>query len=148
MNYHRGTDRSQLQLLPPSIEDYVHPQAPVRVIDAFVDDLDLAKLEFTKATPAATGRPAYDPRDLLKLYLYGYLHRVRSSRRLEAEAARNLEVMWLLRQQRPDFKTIADFRKELQRRAARVQPAVPQIESLWRGAARHRRHEVQGAEQQ
>ncbi len=112
MNYRQGTDRNQIQLLPPSIEDYVHPQAPVRVIDAFVDDLDLAKLEFTKATPAPTGRPAYDPRDLLKLYLYGYLHRVRSSRRLEAEATRNLEVMWLLRQQRPDFKTIADFRKD------------------------------------
>ena len=112
MNYRQGTDRDQLQLLPPSIEDYVHPQAPVRVIDAFVDDLDLAKLEFTKATPALTGCPAYDPRDLLKLYLYGYLHRVRSSRRLEAEATRNLEVMWLLRQQCPDFKTMADFRKD------------------------------------
>ncbi len=112
MNYRQGSERTQIQLLPPSIEDYVHPQAPVRVIDAFVDDLDMAKLEFTKATPALTGRPAYDPRDLLKLYLYGYLHRVRSSRRLEAEATRNLEVMWLLRQQRPDFKTIADFRKD------------------------------------
>lgn len=112
MNYRQGTERNQIQLLPPSLEDYVHTQAPVRVIDAFVDDLDMAGLEFTKATPALTGRPAYDPRDLLKLYLYGYLHRVRSSRRLEAEATRNLEVMWLLRQQRPDFKTIADFRKD------------------------------------
>lgn len=112
MSYHRGTDRHQIELLPASIEQYVHDQAPVRVIDAFVDDLDLVVLKFTKATPASTGRPAYHPGDLLKLYLYGYLHRIRSSRRLEAECSRNLEVMWLLRQQRPDFKTIADFRKD------------------------------------
>jgi len=80
MNYRQGTDRNRIQLLPPSIEDYVHPQAPVRVIDVFVNDLDLAKPEFTKTSPALMGRPAYDPRGLLTLHLYGCLHRVRSSR--------------------------------------------------------------------
>ena len=112
MSYMEGVDRAQEHLLPPSVEDYVPAEAPVRFIDAFVDELDLAGLEFARARPAETGRPGYHPRDLLKLYLYGYLHRIRSSRRLEAEAARNLEVIWLLRSLRPDFKTIADFRKD------------------------------------
>jgi transposase len=111
MSYIEGVDRGQTQLLPPSVEDYVAAEAPVRFIDAFAASLDLAALGFAREQPAATGRPPYHPRDLLKLYLYGYLHRVRSSRRLEAEAARNLEVLWLLRTLRPDFKTIADFRK-------------------------------------
>ena len=84
---------------------------PVRFIDAFVDGLDLAVAGFERATPKATGRPGYDPADLLKLYIYGYLNRVRSSRRLEAESKRNLEVIWLLRRLSPDFKTIADFRR-------------------------------------
>ena len=84
---------------------------PVRFIDAFVDGLDLAAAGFERATPKATGRPGYDPADLLKLYIYGYLNRVRSSRRLEAESKRNLEVIWLLRRLSPDFKTIADFRR-------------------------------------
>jgi transposase len=112
MSYIAGLDRTQTQLLPASVEDYVPADAPVRFIDAFVDGLDFGQLEFGRARPAGTGRPGYHPRDLLKLYLYGYLHRVRSSRRLEAEAARNLEVIWLLRGLRPDFKTIADFRKD------------------------------------
>jgi len=112
MSYLQGVDRGQEHLLPPSVEDYVPANAPVRFIDAFVDKLDLAELKFARARPADTGRPGYHPRDLLKLYLYGYLQRVRSSRRLEAEAGRNLEVMWLLRGLRPDFKTIADFRKD------------------------------------
>ena len=85
---------------------------PIRFVDAFVLNLDLAELGFTRATPAATGRPAYDPVDLLKLYIYGYLNRVRSSRMLEREAQRNVEVMWLLSKLTPDFKTIADFRKD------------------------------------
>jgi transposase len=112
MSYQRGPDRSQVQLLPPCLDDYVAPNAPARFIDAYVEGLDFQGLGFTHAQPAATGRPAYHPADLLKLYLYGYLNRIRSSRRLEAEAGRNLELMWLLRGLRPDFKTIADFRKD------------------------------------
>ena len=112
MSYLRGPDRSQVQLLPPCLDDYVAPNAPARFIDAYVEGLDFAALGFTHAQPKATGRPPYHPADLLKLYLYGYLQRVRSSRRLEAEAARNLEVKWLLRGLTPDFKTLADFRKD------------------------------------
>jgi len=112
MSYLRGPDRSQTQLLPPCLDDYVAPNAPARFIDAYVEGLSFTDLGFTHAQPAATGRPPYHPADLLKLYLYGYLHRIRSSRRLEAEAARNLELIWLLRDLRPDFKTIADFRKD------------------------------------
>jgi transposase len=112
MDHIQGTERSQTHLLPPSVEEYVPAEAPVRAIDAFVDSLDLRALGFSKAETRATGRPPYHPGDLLKLYLYGYLHRIRSSRRLEAETVRNLEVMWLLRTLRPDFKTIAEFRKD------------------------------------
>jgi transposase len=112
MNFIRGCDRSQVQLLPAAVDDYVSANAAVRFMDAFVEKLDLADLGFEHAQPAETGRPPYNPRDLLKLYLYGYLHRIRSSRRLEAEARRNLEVIWLLRGLAPDFKTIADFRKD------------------------------------
>ena len=112
MSYVRGEDRGQAALLPAAIEDYVGAEAPVRVIDAFVDRLDVARLGFRRSLPAATGRPPYDPRDLLKLYVYGYLNEVRSSRRLERECSRNVEVMWLLRRLAPDFKTIADFRRD------------------------------------
>ncbi len=112
MDYIRGTDRSQTQLLPPSLEDYVPADCPARFIDAYVEGLDFQKLGFARSQPAATGRPSYHPADLLKLYLYGYLNRIRSSRRLEAEAGRNLELIWLLRGLCPDFKTIADFRKD------------------------------------
>ena len=112
MSYVRGEDRGQAALLPAAIEDYVAADAPVRVIDAFVDGLDVNGLGFGRSVPAATGRPPYDPRDLLKLYVYGYLNEVRSSRRLERECARNVEVMWLLRRLAPDFKTIADFRRD------------------------------------
>jgi transposase len=99
-------------LLPASVEDYVAADNPVRFIDAFVDDLDPGEAGFHRSRPKATGRPGYDPADMLKLYLYGYLNRVRSSRRLEAEAGRNLELIWLLRGLRPDYKTIADFRRD------------------------------------
>jgi len=112
MSYLRGPDRNQTQLLPPCLDDYVGPEAPARFLDAYVEGLDLRVLGFTHAQAAATGRPPYHPADLLRLYLYGYLHRIRSSRRLEAETARNLELMWLLRGVRPDHKTIADFRKD------------------------------------
>jgi len=112
MSYLRGPDRSEVQLLPACLDDYVPANAAARFIDAYVEGLDFQTLGFSHAQPNATGRPPYHPADLLKLYLYGYLHRIRSSRRLEAEAARNLELMWLLRGVRPDFKTIADFRKD------------------------------------
>jgi transposase len=96
--------------LPEAIDDYIDPESPVRVIDAFVDGLDMAALGFRRALPEETGRPGYDPRLLLKLYLYGYLNRLRSSRRLERETHRSVEVIWLLGQARPDHKTISDFR--------------------------------------
>jgi transposase len=107
-----GHDRSQVLLLPETVDDYVGPDHPVRFIDAFVDSIDLQAAGFARVTPKSTGRPGYAPADLLKLYIYGYLHQVRSSRRLEAEAGRNIEVIWLLRQLQPDFKTIADFRRD------------------------------------
>lgn len=107
-----GEDRMQQTLLPHSLEDYVGAENPVRVIDVFIDELDLAALEFSGVTPAATGRPAYHPSTLLKIYLYGYLNRLQSSRRLEREAQRNIELMWLVGRLAPDFKTIADFRRD------------------------------------
>ena len=107
-----GTDRAQVLLLPDTVDDYVGPDNPVRFIDAFVDSLALAGAGFERAEPKETGRPGYDPSDLLKLYIYGYLNRVRFSRRLEAETHRNLEAIWLLRRLRPNFKTISDFRRE------------------------------------
>jgi transposase len=107
-----GEDRMQPALLPHSLEDYVDEENPVRVIEVFIDELDLAALGFSGMMPAATGRPAYHPSTLLKIYLYGYLNRVQSSRRLEREAGRNIELMWLTGRLAPDFKTIADFRKD------------------------------------
>jgi len=114
MNWIEGSDRQQTHLLPAALEDYVGADNPVRFLDAFVATLDLraAGFAFPREDPQGRGRPAYQPADLLKLYLYGYLHQLRSSRRLEAECRRNLEVLWLLRQLAPDFKTIADFRKD------------------------------------
>jgi transposase len=112
MTHISGFERSQLLLLPEAIDDYVGLDNPVRFIDAFVDGLDLGKAGFARAEPKATGRPGYAPGDLLKLYIYGYLNRVRSSRRLEAECYRNIELIWLLRTLKPDFKTIADFRAD------------------------------------
>ena len=107
-----GQDRSQVTLLPECLDDYIVEDNPVRVVDVFVDELRLAELGFEGAQPAATGRPSYHPAVLLKLYVYGYLNRVQSSRRLEREAQRNVELMWLTGRLTPDFKTIADFRKE------------------------------------
>src|SRR6266699_322984 len=114
MDYIRGVTRNQVILFPESVEDYITEDNPVRFIDAFVSSLDLAALGFNRAQPAETGRPAYDPGDLLRLYLYGYLNRVRSSRMLERETKVNLEVMWLLGKLSPDFKTVADFRRDNQ----------------------------------
>src|SRR5215467_4046484 len=107
-----GVDRVQSTLLPGCLDDFIDESNPIRAIDAFVDALDLAELEFDGASPAATGRPSYHPSVLLKLYVYGYLNRVQSSRRLEREAGRNVEAMWLLGRLVPDHKTIADFRKD------------------------------------
>lgn len=111
MPYVKGIDRNQTTLIPESIDDYIASDNPVRVIDAYVEQLDMAKLDFNYAKAPGVGRPPYDPRAMLKLYLYGYLNRIRSSRRLEDEAKRNLELIWLLEKLAPDFKTIADFRK-------------------------------------
>jgi transposase len=107
-----GVERGQMSLLPGSLDDWVDQDNPVRAIDAFVNAVDLKKLGFETAVATDLGRPGYHPAIHLKLYIYGYLHRVHSSRRLEAEAQRNLEVMWLLGRLAPDFKTIADFRKD------------------------------------
>jgi transposase len=107
-----GKDRTQTTLLPESLDDYVSEDNPVRAIDAFVEELELVELGFEAAKPAATGRPAYHPATLLKIYIYGYLNRIQSSRRLEREAQRNVELIWLTGQLMPDFKTIADFRRD------------------------------------
>ena len=112
MTHIAGFERDQLLLLPEAVDDYVDANNPVRFIDAFVDGLDLVAAGFLRVAAKATGRPGYAPCDLLKLYIYGYLNRVRSSRRLETECHRNIEVIWLLRTLKPDFKTIADFRRD------------------------------------
>ena len=108
----QGEHRGQSTLLPESLDDYVSDTNPVRVVDVFVDELDLVSLGFESATPADTGRPAYHPAILLKIYIYGYLNRIQSSRRLERETQRNVELMWLTGRLMPDFKTIANFRKD------------------------------------
>ena len=107
-----GQDRHQVTLLPESLDEFITADNAVRVVDAFVDELDLPALGFDGAAPAATGRPSYHPTVLLKIYIYGYLNRVQSSRRLERECQRNVELMWLTRRLAPDFKTIADFRRD------------------------------------
>src|SRR5262245_14790771 len=107
-----GIDRGQSTLFPECLEDWICEDNLVRVIDAFVEELDLAELKFGGVDPEATGRPAYHPSVMLKLYIYGYLNRVQSSRRLERESGRNVEVMWLTGRLVPDHKTIADFRKD------------------------------------
>ncbi len=113
MSHHiKGQPRHQSTLFPESIDDFVTEDNPVRVIDMFVDHLDLLDLGFETVNPKLTGRPGYHPSTMLKLYIYGYLNRIQSSRRLEKESHRNVELMWLLERLRPDFKTIANFRKD------------------------------------
>ena len=107
-----GVDRSQSTLFPDHLDDYITEDNPVRVVDVFVDELDMKQLGFEGAEPEATGRPAYHPATLLKIYIYGYLNRIQSSRRLERETQRNVELIWLTARLSPDFKTIADFRKD------------------------------------
>ena len=111
-SYVEGLNRKQTYLLPKTIEQYVQANNPIRFIDAYVNTLDMEKLGFTHSTPQDLGRPSYNPKDLCKLYLYGGLNHIRSSRKLERECKTNLEAMWLLRGLAPDFKTIADFRKD------------------------------------
>ena len=120
-----GDDRSQSTLFPERLDDYLDEDNPVRAIDVFVDELDLAGLGFGGVEPEATGRPAYHPATLLKIYVYGYLNRVQSSRRLERECQRNIELVWLTGRLMPDFKTIADFRK------ATARPYAGSAVSLW-----------------
>src|SRR5215469_3201959 len=110
--YVEGEDRCQAILFPERLDDYIAEDNPVRVIDVFVEELDLATLGFEGMQPEATGRPAYHPATLLKIYVYGYLNQVQSSRRLERECGRNLELIWLTGRLTPDFKTIADFRRD------------------------------------
>jgi len=125
-----GIDRSQTTLFPERLEDWVGEDNPVRVIDVFVDELDLGTLGFDRVVPLWTGRPAYHPSGLLKLYIYGYLNRVQSSRRLEREAGRNVEVMWLTGRLVPDHKTIADFRKD---NGKAIREVCAQFVSICRG---------------
>ena len=112
MSYLQGADRSEVQLLPPCPDDYVAAHAPARFINAYAEGLEFASLGFAHARPGDTARPPYHPADLLKLFLYGFLHRIRSSRWLEAEAARNPEAVRLPRGVRPDFETLADSRRD------------------------------------
>ncbi|WP_242975790.1 transposase [Desulfosporosinus sp. FKB] len=111
MGFIRGESRNQMHLYPITLEELVDENNPVRVIDAFVNQLTMDELKFLRTTPANTGRPPYDPKDLLKLYIYGYFNRIRSSRRLMIECRRNIELFYLLNRLTPDFRTIADFRK-------------------------------------
>lgn len=112
MAYISGVDRGQMVLFPESLDEYIDEDNPIRVIDAFVNQLDIQKAGFLRYVPAKEGRPGYDPRDIIKLYIYGYFNKIRSSRKLMAECKRNVEVMWLLRKLIPDFRTVADFRKD------------------------------------
>src|SRR6476661_9678693 len=111
MAYIQGVGRTQGTLFPVTLEELIAEDHVCRVIDAFVGRLDMVGLGFERAEAAETGRPGYDPRDLLKLYVYGYLQQIRSSRRLESECQRNVEVMWLLERLQPDYKSIAEFRR-------------------------------------
>ena len=122
-----GVSRDQATLFPERLDELIAADGQVRVVDAFVDRCDLRTMGFTKAVPASTGRPAYDPAAMAKLYVYGYLHQVRSSRRLERECHRNIEVLWLLNRLAPDFKTIADFRRDNREALGRVCRAFVQF---------------------
>jgi transposase len=120
MNYIEGIDRKQTIMFPDVIDDYIQDNNPVKFIDVFVDSLNFIELDFKYSQIKSTGRPPYNPADMLKLYIYGYLNKIRSSRKLEKEAGRNIELVWLLKKLKPDFKTIADFRKDNQIAIVRV----------------------------
>ena len=106
MGYIKACDRYQVTLFPETLDEYIAENNPVRVIDVFVNNLDLKEAGFSKHTPAKEGRPGYDPRSLLKLYIYGYFYKIRTSRRLMAECVKNVELMWLMGKLTPDFRTI------------------------------------------
>ncbi len=146
-----GVDRSQSTLFPDRLEDWIGDDNPVRVVDAFVDELDLAALGFEPVQPCSTGRPSYHPSVLLKIYIYGYLDRVRSSRRLEREAGRNVEVMWLCGRLVPETETIADFRKDngaaIGRGLRPVRRALPPARALGRGQRGDRWRQARGGRQ-
>jgi transposase len=146
-----GVDRNQTTLFPACLGDWIDEDNPVRVIDALVASINLGELGFDGVVPETTGRPAYHPAVLLKLYIYGYLNQVQSSRRLEREAGRNVEVMWLTGRLVPDHKTIADFRKDngraIRQVCTRFVGAVPQDGPLGRRQRCDRRQQVQGGEQ-
>lgn len=131
MAYIEGQNRHQMTLLPETIDDYISEDNKVRIIEEFVEQLDMVELKFTHAICSRLGRPPYNPKCLLKLYIYGYLNRVRSSRRLEQEASRNIEVIWLLEKLKPDFKTIADFRKNNKKALKAVFKEFTQLCSKW-----------------
>jgi transposase len=131
MPYVQGEDRNQIIFFPESLDEYITADNLVRVIEAYVDQLDMVKLAFKFAVCPSVGRPPYDPKDMLKLYLYGYLNRIRSSRRLEHESHRNVELMWLLKKVTPDFKTIADFRKDNKRALKKVFRDFNQLCNQW-----------------
>ena len=123
MGYVEGDSRDQVVMFPEVMDDYIGKENPVQFVEAFVNGLEVGELGFSKAEPEERGRPAYDPRDLLKLYIYGYLNEIRSSRKLERETKRNVELMWLMRKLSPDHKTIANFRKDNRK-------ALPQVPGL------------------
>ena len=145
-----GTDREQTTIFPECLEDWICEDNPVRAIDVFVDELELAERGFRGVAPEPTGRPSYHPSVLLKLYIYGYLNRVQSSRRLEREAGRNVEVMWLTGRLVPDHKTIADFRKDngpAIRKVCAVRRPLPNDRSVDDGERGDRWQQVQSCEQ-
>ena len=144
-----GADRSQMTFLPECLDDWVGEDNPVHVIEAFVEALDLPALGFEGAIAKATGRPSYHPAVLLRLYIYGYLNRVQSSRRLEREAGRNVELMWLLGRLVPDHKTIADFRKRRgdPQGLRALRRVVPEHGAVAGRQRRGRWEQVQGGEQ-
>jgi transposase len=146
-----GADRSQWTLLAESLDDWIGEDNPVRAIDAFADALDLAGLGFAGVEPAATGRPSFHPSVHLKLYIYGYLNRVQSSRRLEREAGRNLEAIWLLGRLVPDDKAIADFRKDngpaIRKVCARFVELCRKLELLTKASVAIDASQVQSGEQ-
>ena len=145
-----GECRDQSVLFPERLDDWIAEDNPVRAVDAFVDELEFIALGFESAEPADTGRPAYHPGTLLKIYIYGYLDRIQSSRRLEREAQRNVELVWLTGRLAPDFKTIADFRRDngaaIRKGVRAVRRAVPRHWSLQSGAGSDRWQQVQGGE--
>ncbi len=142
-----GVHRKQTILFPDTLDQYVDEENPVRFIDAFVDNLNLEKLGFKHAIPNDTGRPSYNPADLLKLYNYGYLNQIRTSRKLENECHRNVEVMWLMKKLTPDHKTIADFRKDnvdcIKPGLQRVRLPLPIAQPVRSSTRRHRWRQVQ-----